>query len=190
MNDEGSICFARRPQTACSSCTSEQRRFFFLFLASFMYLSQNSIEAPGEIAAASDKEEVFSPARSKATGVSRNSLTVPSPPHDSAPPSSARIFATPMYNTLEPPPRGARNVWRSCAARCCCRCNPVLALHTRMSPSRQPETSKLPAPDPGPNRRRRCGGGAITAREVTAVVCPWPLPSSLCATLRRRTPRP
>ena len=64
-------------------------------------------------------------------------------------PSSARIFATPMYNTLEPPPRGARRVAARAPRDDAAGAIRARAPHPNVS-SRQPETSKLPAPDPGP----------------------------------------
>mmetsp|Transcript_23061 Transcript_23061/g.57112 ORF Transcript_23061/g.57112 Transcript_23061/m.57112 type:complete len:264 (+) Transcript_23061:238-1029(+) len=102
----------------------------------------------------------------------------------------ARILDTPIYSTpmLAPPipPRGARNVCFSCADARCCRCDPVAVAHTRMSPSRHPDTSRLPAP--APRRRRRAAGGATTARQVTAVVCPT-VPVPLRGLLRHSTVR-
>ena len=83
--------------------------------------SQETKEDASEAPEEEDASDRAIPARSNATGVSRNSLTVLSPPHDNAPPSNGNIFATPMYNTLEPPPRGAKNVCRSCADGRCCR---------------------------------------------------------------------
>ena len=116
-------------------------------------------------------------ARRNASGASLKSFTVPSPPHVSAPPSSATILDTPTCNTFLPPPLGAMNVCRSCAARTCCRCLPARADHARTSPSLHPDTST----DPTPSTRRRSAGGRMTANDLTAAA--WP-----CASRPARPP--